>query len=84
MQRYFLETPFDEDGNAFISGDDGKHIAKVMRMEAGDRLIAVDNGEAFISEITQIHTEGVTVRKMEGPLPSNEMHGQSDNCMRLT
>lgn len=73
MQRYFLETSFDEAGNAIITGDDGKHIAKVMRMEAGDRLIAVDNGEAFISEITQILTEGVTVRKIEGSLPSNEM-----------
>ncbi|MCM3637363.1 16S rRNA (uracil(1498)-N(3))-methyltransferase [Sporosarcina luteola] len=73
MQRYFLETPFDEDGNAFISGDDGKHIAKVMRMEAGDLVIAVDNGEAFISEIADILSEGVTVRKKDGKLPSNEM-----------
>lgn len=74
MQRYFLELPFDEDGNAFISGDDGKHIAKVMRMDSGDRIIAVDNGEAFISEITNIDTEGVAIGKMEGPLPSKEMN----------
>ena len=73
MQRYFLETPFDELGITFISGDDGKHIARVMRMEEGDRLIAVDNGVAFICEITQIHTDGVTVKKIEGSLPSNEM-----------
>ncbi|MCG7345088.1 16S rRNA (uracil(1498)-N(3))-methyltransferase [Sporosarcina sp. ACRSL] len=73
MQRYFLETPFDEDGNAFIPGDDGKHIAKVMRMDTGDCIIAVDEGEAFFSEITQIQSDGVTIRKVEGPLPSNEM-----------
>ncbi|MCM3743399.1 16S rRNA (uracil(1498)-N(3))-methyltransferase [Sporosarcina luteola] len=73
MQRYFLETPFDEVGNAFIAGEDGKHIAKVMRMEAGDLVIAVNDGEAFISEIADIGPEGVTVRKMDGPLPSNEM-----------
>lgn len=74
MQRYFLETPFDEDGNAFITGDDGKHIAKVMRMEIGDRIIAVDNnGNAFISDITNIQPEGVSVRKKDGPLSSNEM-----------
>ncbi|MFC5604040.1 16S rRNA (uracil(1498)-N(3))-methyltransferase [Sporosarcina koreensis] len=73
MQRYFLETPFDEVGNAFISGDDGKHIAKVMRMEAGDRIIAVNNGEAFICEIANILTDGVAVTKMDGPLRSNEM-----------
>ncbi|MCM3710845.1 16S rRNA (uracil(1498)-N(3))-methyltransferase [Sporosarcina luteola] len=73
MQRYFLETPFDEDGNAFISGDDGKHITKVMRMEASDLVIAVDDGEAYISEIAAIVTEGVIVKKKDGPLPSNEM-----------
>jgi len=73
LQRYFLETPFDEAGNAFISGDDGKHIAKVMRMEAGDRIIAVVDDEAFICEIAHISTEGVAVTKMDGPLQSNEM-----------
>lgn len=72
MQRYFLETPFDEDGNAYISGDDGKHIAKVMRMEVGDHVITVDNGEAFLSEITNL-SEGVNVKKVDGPLHSNEM-----------
>ena len=56
-----------------ITGDDGKHIAKVMRMEAGDRIIAVDEGEAFIAEITQILTDGVIVKKIEGSIPSNEM-----------
>lgn len=73
MQRYFLETSFDNDGNAHISGDDGKHIVKVMRMEVGDCIIAVDEGEAFISEITDILNDGVAVKKKDGPLPSNEM-----------
>jgi len=73
LQRYFLETSFDEGGNAQISGDDGKHIVKVMRMEAGDCIITVDKGEAFISEITDILDGGVAVQKKDGPLPSNEM-----------
>lgn len=73
MQRYFLESSFDNDGKARISGDDGKHIVKVMRMEAGDCIIAVDEGEAFISEITDILMDGVAVKKKDGPLPSNEM-----------
>ena len=42
-------------------------------MEAGDRVIAVDDGEAYIAEITQIMTDGVTVKKIEGSIPSNEM-----------
>ncbi|WP_432358529.1 16S rRNA (uracil(1498)-N(3))-methyltransferase [Sporosarcina sp. UB5] len=73
MQRYFLETPFDEAGKASISGDDAKHIAKVMRMEAGNRIITVDDGEAYISEIENILPEEVIVSKIDGLLPSNEM-----------
>lgn len=42
-------------------------------MEAGDCIIAVDEGEAFISEITDILNDGVAVKKNDGPLPANEM-----------
>ncbi len=42
-------------------------------MEAGDRIIAVDDSQAYIAEITQIMTDGVTVKKIEGSIPSNEM-----------
>ena len=73
MQRYFLQSPFDEDGNAIITGDDGKHIARVMRMTVDDDVIAVTNGEAFVSKITELLPDGVVIQRKGEPLQSNEM-----------
>ena len=73
MQRYFLENTFDEDDRSEICGEDGKHIVRVMRMSIGDHLIGVANEEAHIAEIISILPDGVEIRKIEGPLPSNEM-----------
>src|SRR5699024_9131111 len=44
-----------------------------MRMSIGDHLIGVANEEAHIAEIISILPDGVEIRKIEGPLPSNEM-----------
>ncbi|MDN4607063.1 16S rRNA (uracil(1498)-N(3))-methyltransferase [Sporosarcina highlanderae] len=73
MQRYFLDSPFGIDGTAKIQGGDGKHIVKVMRMDVGNRIIAVTNGEAFVSEIIDLLSDGVVISRKEGPLTSNEM-----------
>lgn len=73
MQRYFLETSFDDTGNAIITGEDSKHIVKVMRMTDGDTLIAVSEGEAYVARIMQTHPDGVAIQRQEGSLPLNEM-----------
>ena len=51
MQRYFIEGKIPEDRLVAITGDDAKHIAKVMRQTAGDYLIAVMEGEAYLAKI---------------------------------
>ncbi|MDN3426860.1 16S rRNA (uracil(1498)-N(3))-methyltransferase [Microbacterium sp. APC 3898] len=51
MQRYFIEGKIPENRIVVITGDDAKHIAKVMRQTAGDYLIAVMEGEAHLSKI---------------------------------
>lgn len=73
LQRYFLHTPFDDAGTAEISGDDGKHIVRVMRMAVGDQLIAVSADDAYVSTIMEIIADGVIVQRGEGPLKSGEM-----------
>lgn len=73
LQRYFLDTPFDHDGNAIITGEDRKHIDNVMRMMKNDEILAVSDGEAYVAVITNITTDGVSVRKRGEPLPSNEL-----------
>ena len=54
LQRYFLETPFHIDGTTLITGDDSKHISRVMRMDVGDKVIAVSNGNAYIATIFEL------------------------------
>jgi 16S rRNA (uracil1498-N3)-methyltransferase len=73
LQRYFLQSAFDEQGTATITGDDGKHIVRVMRMNVDDNVIAVTNGEAFVSVITELLLDGVVIRRKAEALKSNEM-----------
>lgn len=73
MQRYFLEHSFDERDGSVLSGDDYKHIVNVMRMTVDDKLIAVSNGEAFVSMIVDVTPQAVKIQKVEGPLPKNEL-----------
>lgn len=73
LQRYFLEQPFDEKGEAILNDDDYKHIVNVMRMTVEDKIIAVSDGEAFVSAITNVMQGAVEIQKVEGPLPKNEL-----------
>ena len=73
MQRYFLQSPFDDEGVATITGDDGKHILRVMRMNVDDKIIAVTNGKAYISLITELLSDGVVILCTGDALKSNEM-----------
>ena len=72
MQRYFIETSFNEANEAIISGDSARHMTKVMRMQPGDQVIVVAEGVAHISEV--ISTEQDVVVKQTGEtVPSPEM-----------
>lgn len=51
MQRYFIEGKIPEDRIVTITGDDAKHIAKVMRQTPGSYLIAVMEGNAHLAQI---------------------------------
>ena len=73
LQRYFLEKSFDENEMNSITGDDSKHITRVMRMGVGDKIIAVINGDAYISSIIELLTDSVAIRREGDPLPANEM-----------
>ena len=52
MQRYFIEERFHE-GTVTLTGDDARHITKVMRMREGEEIIVVECEEtAHICAIT--------------------------------
>ncbi|MDW0108991.1 16S rRNA (uracil(1498)-N(3))-methyltransferase [Sporosarcina aquimarina] len=62
MQRYFLEFPFDSSGVASITGEDEKHIRRVMRMREGDEICCVSEGVGHICGIQQFDEEQVVVK----------------------
>lgn len=62
MQRYFLEMPFAEDGCATITGEDEKHMTRVMRMREGDKVCCVYEGVGHIATIHRMDENGVTVQ----------------------
>lgn len=72
MQRYFLQEPF-VDEMAVISGDDAKHIQKVMRMQEGQSIIIVSEGQAYEATIERFDGQDVRVKKSLDALRSNEL-----------
>lgn len=70
MQRYFVQR-FNND-QATLTGDDAKHISKVMRMAVGEKVIVVANNEAHICVITAIEQD-VTVQQTGETVASPEM-----------
>ena len=45
MQRYFVEEKYVNETSIRIVGDDVHHIARVMRMSAGDQIYCCVNGK---------------------------------------
>ena len=60
MQRYFLENKNINGKIVKITGDDFHHITRVMRMEPGEEIIAVnEDGHAAITNISEITNDAV-------------------------
>ncbi|WP_409301767.1 16S rRNA (uracil(1498)-N(3))-methyltransferase [Peribacillus sp. SCS-155] len=60
MQRYFLQDDNFQGNRVTISGDDFHHITRVMRMEAGERIICVKNdGQTAVVQITEFTNDTV-------------------------
>ncbi|PSL45031.1 16S rRNA (uracil1498-N3)-methyltransferase [Salsuginibacillus halophilus] len=61
MQRYFVTPEQFEADQVFITGDDAKHISKVMRLGEGDAIIALDHhGFQGVYQITAVSSSEVT------------------------
>ena len=82
MQRYFIPKPF-VDGVSVITGDDAKHIQKVMRMQVGNTIIAVSEGQAFEVTIDAFDGQDVQIKKSSDSLRSNELPKKVTICCGL-
>lgn len=72
MQRYFVEAAGSNENEFVISGDNARHISKVMRMTVGEEVIVVSNNVATVCKIVAID-EQVYVEKTNTVIPSPEM-----------
>lgn len=74
LQRYFVpETNWGKD-EVIIKADDAHHINRVMRLQAGDKVICNHpDGNATICEITSLDNDGVQLVIMEWLDESSEL-----------
>ncbi|MEL3961748.1 16S rRNA (uracil(1498)-N(3))-methyltransferase [Lysinibacillus endophyticus] len=72
MQRYFIDEQFNDQNEVIITGENAKHILKVMRMEIGESLIVVQNNIAYICKIVSAG-QNVIVKQTGETIPSPEM-----------
>ncbi|WP_210366958.1 16S rRNA (uracil(1498)-N(3))-methyltransferase [Bacillus sp. REN3] len=73
MQRYFVEGRLADD-QFRISGDDRHHIARVMRMKAGDEIICVTpENRSAICQIEEITDETVVANVVKWEERTSEL-----------
>ncbi|MGA9287968.1 MAG: 16S rRNA (uracil(1498)-N(3))-methyltransferase [Anaerobacillus sp.] len=60
MQRYFIPPSSIDENHVIIEGEDVKHISRVMRMTAGDRIICcTEDGKSALCRIEEIESDFV-------------------------
>lgn len=73
MHKFFVPKENITLSNAVISGDDVKHIYKVLRLEAGDKITVNDcSGTEYLGEIQEVNKTQVTVNLLEKLEVNNE------------
>ncbi len=62
-RRFFVDEV--RSGRAEISGDDARHLTRVLRVEAGQRYEISDNHNVYLAEIETARKEYVSFRTLE-------------------
>src|SRR6202789_2328704 len=62
-RRFFVDEV--RSGRADISGDDARHLTRVLRVEAGQRYEISDNRNVYLAEIETARKEHVAFRTLE-------------------
>src|SRR5689334_12492173 len=66
-RRFFVDHISAD--RAELTGDDARHLARVLRAEPGQRFELSDNQQAYLAEITAVTAARVTFRILE-PVPA--------------
>jgi 16S rRNA (uracil1498-N3)-methyltransferase len=62
-RRFFVDRIHGD--RAELTGDDARHLARVLRAEVGQQYELSDNQRAFLAEITEVGSQRVTFRIVE-------------------
>ena len=62
-RRFFVDAV--RNGAAEISGDEARHLARVLRVEAGQRYEISDNSRAWLAEVTEVRKDWVRFSMLE-------------------
>lgn len=73
MHKFFIDENHIYDNYAEITGDDVKHIYKVLRLKLEDKVYINNcNGKEYIGEITEITKQSVSLKIIEEVQVNNE------------
>ncbi len=79
LRRFVVDEIRPQEGRISIQGQEARHIARVLRLHAGDRVILMDrNGARFLAKVESAHPQEVIV-SIEEPLQS-----PSSSPLRIT
>ncbi len=73
MYNFFIEKQSQENGYYKIEGDNFNHIAMVLRMKVGERLLVSQDGKSNLCEIAEIFADHLTVRIIEENYLNSEL-----------
>ncbi len=74
MQRYFLPDEALQGESVKITGNDARHISKVMRMKPDDEILCVLSGSRIaLCKLEEIDAEHVSARVIEWMEKTNEL-----------
>ncbi len=66
MRKLYIEENLTSGREYTITGDDGRHLAKVLRAAVGDSVVICAMGEEFDCVISAVDRDGVTVTVGQG------------------
>ena len=74
MRRFFVDDILEPQGSFAITGDEAKHITRVLRMRPGERIALLDRGgarhQALIKEVSRHHVLVDLEKLLPAPPPS--------------
>jgi 16S rRNA (uracil1498-N3)-methyltransferase len=74
MQRYFVSNDQRTESSVMITGEDARHMSKVMRMKPGDPILVCDEaGQTFLCDIQELQESNVLCRIKETIKETSEL-----------